>query len=140
MSAAATLAGASPDAPTDWHAINWHAMRRIVRRLQAEYPDKIRATLRARNVGMHRNFIESYQACTGEYVAFLDADDYWTSPDKLQKQVDFLDSHPGCSMCFHNAHVRFEDRDAAGVVAAAKWLEKQGIHAANHREMHGAGV
>jgi len=42
MSAAATLAGASPDAPTDWHAINWHAMRRIVRRLQARIVKAVR--------------------------------------------------------------------------------------------------
>jgi glycosyltransferase involved in cell wall biosynthesis len=86
----------------------------VVRRLQTENPDRIRATCRVQNVGMHRNFIESYQACSGEYVAFLDGDDYWTSPDKLQKQVDFLDSHPGYSMCFHNALIRLEDRDEAG--------------------------
>ena len=42
MSAAATLAGASSDAPTDWHAINWHALRRIVRRLQARIVKAVR--------------------------------------------------------------------------------------------------
>jgi RNA-directed DNA polymerase len=42
MSAAATLAGASPDAATDWHAINWHALRRIVRRLQARIVKAVR--------------------------------------------------------------------------------------------------
>jgi glycosyltransferase involved in cell wall biosynthesis len=82
----------------------------IVRRFQAEHPDRIRATLRERNVGMHRNFIESYRACTGEYVAFLDGDDYWTAPDKLQKQVDFLDAHPECSISFHNVQWRDEER------------------------------
>jgi glycosyltransferase involved in cell wall biosynthesis len=91
----------------------------IVRRLQADHPDKIRATIREQNVGMHRNFIESYQACTGEYVALLDGDDYWTAPDKLQKQVDFLDCHPECSTCFHNAYRRQEDRDEiAGLYVA----------------------
>jgi glycosyltransferase involved in cell wall biosynthesis len=86
----------------------------IVRRLQAEHPDKIRATLRTHNVGMHRNFEESYRACRGEYVAFLDGDDYWTAPDKLQKQVDFLDAHPGYTLCFHNARVWFEGRGETG--------------------------
>jgi RNA-directed DNA polymerase len=35
MSAAATLAGAAPDAVTGWHAINWRKVWRNVRRLQA---------------------------------------------------------------------------------------------------------
>lgn len=82
----------------------------IVRRLQAEHPDKVRATLRAHNVGMHRNFEETYRACRGEYVAYLDGDDYWTATDKLQKQADFLDAHPGHTLCFHNARVWFEGR------------------------------
>ena len=35
MSAAATLAGAAPDAAPGWHAINWQKVWRTVRRLQA---------------------------------------------------------------------------------------------------------
>ena len=35
----------------------------------------------------------------GEYVAYLDADDYWIHPDKLQMQAEFLDENPGHSMC-----------------------------------------
>ena len=35
----------------------------------------------------------------GEYIAILDDDDYWSEPDKLKRQVEFLDGHPeyvGC--------------------------------------------
>jgi glycosyltransferase involved in cell wall biosynthesis len=31
---------------------------------------------------------------TGEYIARLDDDDFWCDENKLQKQVNFLDSHP----------------------------------------------
>lgn len=45
---------------------------------------------------------------TGKYIAFCECDDFWTSPDKLQKQVDFLELHPEYSMCFHSAKKLYE--------------------------------
>jgi len=83
--------------------------RNIVIDFRARYPDKIRLVLSDSNVGAYRNWTRTLKECQGEYFANLDGDDYWTSPDKLQKQVDFLDGHPECSICFHNASVFFED-------------------------------
>lgn len=92
--------------------------REIVLGFQAEYPEKIRVQLRdpeiserdrARGLGGKTNFVRGLQECEGEYVALLDGDDYWTDPHKLQKQVDFLESHPECSLCFHNAEMFYDD-------------------------------
>lgn len=45
----------------------------------------------------------------GKYVAMCEGDDYWTDPLKLQKQVDFLESHPDYQMCFHGSMVHYEN-------------------------------
>jgi glycosyltransferase involved in cell wall biosynthesis len=83
--------------------------REIVADYAARYPDRIRAILHPQNVGMHQNAVCSLQACRGEYIAMLEGDDYWIYPKKLQKQVDFLDAHRECSMCFHNVYEEHPD-------------------------------
>lgn len=77
--------------------------RDILVELQQANPDKIRLLLRDRNLGGQLNFVQTLSACRGEYIAYLEGDDYWTSSAKLQKQVDFLDQHSDFAICFHNA-------------------------------------
>jgi glycosyltransferase involved in cell wall biosynthesis len=83
--------------------------RDIVIDYQNRYPDKIHLLLHKKNVGAINNEIQVYKACQGEYIAWLEGDDYWTSPHKLQKQSDFLDNHPECSSCFHSVVELYED-------------------------------
>lgn len=83
--------------------------RDIVTDYQKRYPDKFRLLLNEKNLGPFRNAKQTYESCQGTYVAVLDGDDYWTSPEKLQKQVDYLDNHPECAICFHNVTEVYKD-------------------------------
>lgn len=79
--------------------------REIILRLKEEFPDKIRLLLHPQNIGMIPNMVSTYNTCRGKYIALCEGDDYWTHPKKLQIQVDYMESHPECRICFHPATV-----------------------------------
>jgi len=83
--------------------------REILLDLQAKHPDQVKLLPSERNLGVNGNIARTLQACTGQYIAFLDGDDYWISPHKLQLQVDYLDRHPEITVCYHKAHIVNED-------------------------------
>jgi glycosyltransferase involved in cell wall biosynthesis len=82
--------------------------REIVLDFQKAHPERVRLLLSKQNLHSNEIVVRGIQAARGQYIALLDGDDYWTSPHKLQKQVDFLDSHPECSISFHNARIFHE--------------------------------
>jgi glycosyltransferase involved in cell wall biosynthesis len=49
------------------------------------------------NIAEASNF--GLQNARGEYIAVLDDDDYWSAPDKLARQVEFLDGNPAFTCC-----------------------------------------
>jgi glycosyltransferase involved in cell wall biosynthesis len=77
----------------------------ILRELERKNQDRIRVIYRPANLGSKANFLNTISVCKGEYVAFLDGDDYWTSNNKLQRQVDFLNSNQSAAGVFHRTRV-----------------------------------
>ena len=121
------------DASTDGSAA-------IISDYAKRYPDIIKPLIEKENLYSKRDgsFVKmtySREHLVGKYIALCEGDDYWTDPLKLQKQVDYLEAHPECSMVFGNAIEHWDDnrkpdrlfsniidRDYDPVEMSEKWI------------------
>jgi len=83
--------------------------REIIEGYARRHPEVVRPLWADRNIGMVPNFARCWEACRGEYIAVLEGDDYWISPDKLQRQVDAMERHPEWAVCFQRVRVVYDD-------------------------------
>ncbi len=97
---------ASPDGTAD-----------IIREYENKYPDIIKPVYQTENqyskgVKIQKTYL--YPRVIGKYVAFMECDDYWTDENKLQKQVDFLESHPEIFSVAHKNMIVDKDDNCIG--------------------------
>lgn len=76
----------------------------IIRDYAQRYPDIIKPILQTVNqysqgIWIDRDIVAPL--AKGRYVAYCEGDDYWSDPNKLQKQYDFLSANPSYSACAH---------------------------------------
>lgn len=88
----------------------------IIKEFKALYPEQIDLYLNKRNIGFkvtQKNFYRGFKTLKGKYIAILEGDDYWSSPLKLKKQIDFLENNPDYVACAHNVLKVYESSDIA---------------------------
>lgn len=80
----------------------------IIRAYAEQYPNIIKPICLGYNHmqnGLSRNpYFDSWHN-SAKYIAQCEGDDYWIDPLKLQKQVDFLETHPEYSLCCSDASI-----------------------------------
>lgn len=84
----------------------------VLREYKEKYPDLFHLILQTENQyskGKHVTTEFLFPKARGKYIAFCEGDDYWTDSHKLQKQVDFLESHPDHSLCCHRTDRYIQD-------------------------------
>lgn len=84
----------------------------IIREYAEKYPDIIKPIYEKENqYSKHDGSLNRIMdnASIGKYVAICEGDDYWIDPLKLQKQVDFLESHPDFDMVRTDSNVYYQD-------------------------------
>lgn len=89
----------------------------IVREYAQRYPDIIKPIFETENQyskkdgSLGRIMTKACNETGAKYIAMCEGDDYWTDPLKLQKQVDFLEKNPDCSLCYHACENKFEGQN-----------------------------
>lgn len=76
----------------------------IIKQYEQAYPEIIKPIYQSENKysqNIEIVYAYNYIRAKGEYLAHSEGDDYWTDPLKLQKQYDFMNSHPKVSACIH---------------------------------------
>lgn len=65
----------------------------IIAKYAALRPEIIKPLLREKNIGSMANFLDTFNFCSGKYIALCEGDDYWCNPYKLRDQVFFLENN-----------------------------------------------
>ncbi len=100
------------DASTDGTA-------QIIREYERDYPALFRCVFRTENIYTRDpKILEHYvfPLARGKYIAICEGDDYWTNPNKLQTQIDYMESQPDCSFCVCAAEMVAPDKTRIGFV------------------------
>ncbi|MBO4690507.1 MAG: glycosyltransferase [Paludibacteraceae bacterium] len=72
---------------------------KIIREYADKYPEIIKPIFEEQNCYQNGLWSEANKKMedaykNAKYIAYCEGDDYWTDPKKLQRQVDFLETHP----------------------------------------------
>lgn len=71
-----------------------------------KYPELIKVNINSSNLGITKNFNVTLAMSNGKYIAFLGGDDLML-PQKISKQVEYMEAHPDCTISYHDLEVFF---------------------------------
>lgn len=69
-----------------------------------KYPN-VRFAHQTQNLGVAGNFANCIKHSKGKYIMVCAGDDFWHNTNKIQIQVDYMESHPECVICHTDLNV-----------------------------------
>lgn len=90
--------------------------RTILKEYELQHPGALTVFYRESNMFRKEitNFKDLYSRCKGKYIITLECDDFWIDENKLQMQVDFLETHNDYIAVAHNCMVVDDDSNPNG--------------------------
>ena len=76
------------------------------------------------NSGVSSARNKAIELAKGDYIAFIDADDLWM-PDKLAKQIEFLQQNEGCSVVFTDVENFYDNEKTKNDPKAVSVAERE---------------
>lgn len=70
------------------------ATAQIINKYTKKYSQIVHSVLRKENIGATKNSYSILRHARGKYIAFCDGDDVWYDKTRIQRQVEFLNTHP----------------------------------------------
>jgi glycosyltransferase involved in cell wall biosynthesis len=97
----------------------------IVLEYQKKYPKTIKPLIQKENQyskNINCRIVSfNHDRAKGKYIAICEGDDYWMDPYKLQKQVDYMEANPKCTLHTHSVKIiRAQDDKPMGLISPYK--------------------
>lgn len=96
--------------------------REVLLKYQEKYPNIIRLFLWESNMGLGANWASCVKECRGKYICNCDNDDYWHNPNKLQLQLDYMESNSNSNVLITNH--RKHNRDTGVITEEVAYINR----------------
>jgi glycosyltransferase involved in cell wall biosynthesis len=94
----------------------------IIRSFESAAPFPFIYLPKEANLGIFHNYRRAYAACQSDYIAVMEGDDYWLEPNRIQRHVDFLETHQDCVMSMNRLNKLYQEQ---GLMVPEKWPFKE---------------
>ena len=105
----------------------------IILSYATKFPEIIKPFLQVKNLysQLIKGMPKLIENARGAYIAYCDGDDFWTDPEKLVKQVTFLEVNPSFVLTFHNTI----NVDQSGLVISEPYAPHDGKYEFSMEEL-----
>jgi glycosyltransferase involved in cell wall biosynthesis len=99
--------------------------REVLLDYKEKYPNIIRLFFWKENMGLGANWASCVKECRGKYICNCDNDDYWHNPNKLQLQLDYMETHPMSNILITNH--RTHNRTTGEIIEHQAYIDHSNI-------------